>query len=370
MLKNIIVKDPVNTGRQLEIDMAKALAIVWMVLVHISERYYSEAVIAPGFETALNKFIEFAGGPLSAPVFMTAMGIGLAYSRNQNPAGTAKRGVILLLQAYLLNFLRITLPCLVLYCISRDGEVLQIAGMGMYVLDILHFAGLAFLFFALARLLNMRDAVLAALTLVFLIGGSLLEPLYPEPSVRASLPGFFTYQNQLTTFPFLLWLPYPVTGYLFGKLLQRVSDKKAFYGALLPACLVLFIAFTALLNAFGYSPQSIYLDKLYYKQDLIKFTWILLICFIWFAALYFVSLKIREGKLKSLIVYMSKKLNDIYMMQWILLGWIRLIFIRQIPVYGGGFLLLFVGILAASVLTVYLKDRLFPASRPAPAGKS
>lgn len=359
MFKNFLAKDKINTGRQMEIDMAKALAIIWMVVVHVAERYYQDVSFSPGLETWINNFIEFVGGPLSAPVFMTAMGIGLAYSKDHSPAGNGKRGLGLLGKAYVLNFLRFPLPCLLLYCFTREHILLELSFQAMYILDILHFAALVFLFFALVRLFNIRDAYVAGLTLLLLVVGGLLPPLYPEPSLWASLPGYFIFQNQFTTFPFFHWLAYPVAGYLFAKLLQRVSNKKIFYRALLMASLLLLALFSAILLVCGYDLAGIFLGPLYYRQDPIKFTWIILICFAWFSLLYFISLALVDGHLKNLIIYMSKKLNDIYMMQWILIGWTIILFIHEIPVYGYEFPLLCLAIIAGSVALIPIKEKLF-----------
>lgn len=92
----------VNTGRQQEVDMARVLAIVTMVFIHVFE------IIEPHleFEEWFHCVIEFIGGPLSGPVFMTAMGIGMAYSNRQEAPLFARRGVFPIAQGYWLNLLR------------------------------------------------------------------------------------------------------------------------------------------------------------------------------------------------------------------------------------------------------------------------
>lgn len=367
---NIFAKNAVNTGRQLEIDIAKTLAILAMIIVHLSEEYFPDktTVFAPGLETWVYNIVEFLGGPLSAPVFMTAMGVGIAYSRNNSPQINVRRGGKLFWQAWVLNFLRFSLPCLLLYAFTRNATTLSRAWVEIYELDILHFAGLFFLFFGLMKYLNVRDGYIGLTALVFLVIGGAVDPWFSVPNETAwqALPGLFFYQNSDTSFPFFCWTAYPVAGYLFAHVLQRVEDKRRFYSLLLAASATLFVVYTLLLNACDYGVMDIYLDDdRYYQQDIIKFSWIILICFICFGTSYFASLLLRDGRLKSLIMYMSKNLNSIYIMQWILIGWNSIFLMRKIPVYGYEFALLVVGFCIASVALVYLKEnRFFLRRRP------
>ena len=91
----------INTGRQGELDVAKALAIPYMVIVHV---YEEMSVVDYGArpDSLLRGVIEFLGGPLAAPVFMFAMGVGMVYTRHRNPRAFALRGLRLLLAGYLL----------------------------------------------------------------------------------------------------------------------------------------------------------------------------------------------------------------------------------------------------------------------------
>ncbi len=55
----------VNLGRQLEFDVAKVLAIIYMVIIHVYENMSSVNYgILPN--NLFRGFIEFTGGPLAA----------------------------------------------------------------------------------------------------------------------------------------------------------------------------------------------------------------------------------------------------------------------------------------------------------------
>ena len=60
----VFSKDEVNTGRQVELDIAKGFAILFMIWVHTAETFSTG--------TGLDyKIVEnFLGGPFAAPVFM------------------------------------------------------------------------------------------------------------------------------------------------------------------------------------------------------------------------------------------------------------------------------------------------------------
>lgn len=64
-MRIVITKEKVNMGRQRELDVAKGLAIIFMLLVHVYEVYGRE-VEGTGF----SKVVEFLGSPPAAPVFM------------------------------------------------------------------------------------------------------------------------------------------------------------------------------------------------------------------------------------------------------------------------------------------------------------
>jgi len=75
-----LFNEKVNTGRQLELDIAKALSIIFMIFVHA-------IMVIPAFNNTLSSGYLFVvgnilGRPCAAPVFMFCMGVGLVYSRH------------------------------------------------------------------------------------------------------------------------------------------------------------------------------------------------------------------------------------------------------------------------------------------------
>lgn len=155
-----------NTRRQVNIDLAKCIAIVFMVLIHVM--MYFEANLESGFGFFADDFL---GGFMAAPVFMCAMGLGLAFSHRQQPEHIMCRGMDLLIIGYLLNFLR-SLPLNIVYLLEQEPveEIICLLVFG----DILQFAGLALLLFGLLRKFGWNDPMILGVGIVCSIIAAML----------------------------------------------------------------------------------------------------------------------------------------------------------------------------------------------------
>jgi len=83
------------------VDLARGLAIVFMIAVHMLEVYADKYVQ----NSIFGGIIEFLGGPPAAPVFMMLMGLSFMYSRKKDLKTSIIRGVKIFLLGYLLNIL-------------------------------------------------------------------------------------------------------------------------------------------------------------------------------------------------------------------------------------------------------------------------
>lgn len=95
-------QDKINTGRQVEIDIARGLAVLFMIIIHVQIYFASPHLL----DTHFADFNDFTGDIPAAPMFMFLMGIGINYTRRSDPALMARRGIGLLGAGYLLNFVR------------------------------------------------------------------------------------------------------------------------------------------------------------------------------------------------------------------------------------------------------------------------
>ena len=96
-----------NKGRQFEVDCIKFFAIFFMICIHIYEqlgRYDYKHLLPTGF---FRNAIEFLGGPMAAPVFMFAMGMGMVYTRHNSSEEFIKRGCHILTDEEIEGFFEI-----------------------------------------------------------------------------------------------------------------------------------------------------------------------------------------------------------------------------------------------------------------------
>ena len=320
------IDEPINTGRQTELDWAKGFAVFFMILVHVK-------IELPGFPLSnlYSKVLEFVGSPLAAPTFMILLGAGVAYSRNNEPKKLAKRGLNLLILHYVLNFASFGLPYLIMLIQTGDAAYKEAFVNHSFGVDILAFAGITFLFFALKEKLRMETVhvIFAALSLsclnYFLTW--VVDNFWSGPA-----PGLFVRANEYSYFPFLSWIGYPVMGYIFGRHLIRCTDKKLFYNYLF-AFSVLTLATISMgslkydfdLWSMHFGPDD------YYYQDFIQYILVGGICFSWISALYALSgIKIFGFAGKQLARW-SRNTTAMYCTQWMIIGWFSILNLIDFP---------------------------------------
>ena len=198
--ENVFSGEEINTGRQIELDIAKGFAILFMIWVHTAETFSAEAGL--GYELVDN----FLGGPFAAPVFMVCMGIGMRYGRKTAAKDFVKRGIGLLLTGLILNIFRYVLPMLTVYALSGEKLYLNTFTF-LFGVDILEFAGLAFLFFALAKKLKWKDSVLLIIAAAASVAGSLLKWITTGNMYIDQFTGYIWGNDGAQTyFPFLNWV--------------------------------------------------------------------------------------------------------------------------------------------------------------------
>ena len=224
-------KEVVNVGRQEELDWAKSLAIVAMICVHVYEQLsIVDIEVVP--TDAFRIILEFVAGPLTAPLFMFCMGVGIMYSNNSAPLQMVKRAFNLLRNGYLLSFFKGTI--LVAIALALGYTINWTLADSLFLVSILQFAGMAFLTIALMKKLRISLPVMLVISLVLSVLGGQLSELDFSGSWLQYLFGLFFETNYVTTFPLFRWIFYPVFGMIFGYFLLRTTDKSRFYLRIFP----------------------------------------------------------------------------------------------------------------------------------------
>ena len=316
------MKDKVNTGRQLELDVAKVLAIFYMVIVHVYEEMSSVNYWAMP-DTLFRTVIEFIGGPLAAPVFMFAMGVGMVYTKHRTPRAFAVRGLKLLAAAYILNVIRMTIPFLLARLAGDSWGYWTIVDT-IGLVDILQFAGMAFLLVALLYKLKVgKYGIVAVALLLQGLGTILLHSFDGLSRVAQYAVGLFFHTNSNVCFPLSLWFVYPAFGILFGEYLQTVGDKKPFYNRIGIVSVAGLAALTVGMKSVGWNPVNVFAlaRDSYYIQHFAGTAWTLFVIGIQLYICYRISSHLAGPFLKG-TGFISRHVNTIYLIQWVLIPYI------------------------------------------------
>ena len=313
------MKGRVNTGRQPELDVAKVFAILYMVIIHVYEemsvvRYWSRP------DTVFRIILEFLGGPLAAPVFMFAMGVGMVYTRHRSPRAFAMRGLKLLGAAYLLNVIRMTIPFFIAK-LSGDswGRWTVVDTIGL--VDIMQFAGMAFLLTALLEKCKAgRWGMLVTALLLQGIGLVFLHSFDKLPSAAQYALGLLFHTNPNVSFPLTLWFVYPAFGYCFGEYLQTVRDKKAMYGRIALLSVAGLVAISAAMKHMGWNVVDTFAlaREAYYIQHLPGTLWTLCVIGLQLFVCFHIS-RILSKPIADGVGFISRRLNTIYLIQWVVI---------------------------------------------------
>lgn len=226
--------------------------------------------------------------------------------------------------------------------------------MHIFEIDILQFAGLSLLFFAF--IVKKKFSNIALIIIGFLLIGlnMLLLNVNTDNIYLSAVTGLFWGSSELSFFPFLGWIIYPIFGYIFGTILIKCNNKKLFYLFILLASMILLVLISIIIYNLRID-IGLYDQYNYYHQSFFgNLTFIFFTTF-WISILYFIS-KLFFGFFKTTIERWSKNVTSIYFIHWVIIGFLTLF----IELSSNGFLIsisIFVALIISSDLLsiLYLK---------------
>lgn len=312
----IYSKELVNTGRQIELDIAKVFAVIFMIVVHTCDQ------ITNMNGNILPKIIEFLGCAPSACVFMFSMGVGMIYTKHNTPKDFAIRGIKLLIMGYLLNFFRETLLVLIANMLNFENSYDSVSIISTFLMiDILQFAGVAFLITALLKKLKAKSYHILLVAIIFHTIGNLCIGIFDNtPEVLQYILGLFLFTNSEIAFPSFMWYIYPAIGICFGSILKHITNKAKLYAYVGIFSLVLLLCICAYCLRANVNIVNFFMTDEYFSQSLLTTLWCLSIVFICLSIYYFLS-KIIKGKVLIVVKYVSKNVNLIYIIQWLVIAY-------------------------------------------------
>ena len=216
-MEKLFSDQKVNSGRQVELDIAKCIAIVFMILLHC---YFVAAGFKNTISVPMTRIVgHLLGGPYAAPVFMFSMGVGMVYSRNQEPAYLVKRGVRLMLLGLVVNIGEFFVPHFLAGKLLGEWDIFPIAGgLLLFCIDILAFAGMSFIAIGLFKRLNLSAKQMLIIAVILSVAGSFLRFTDLGSNVLNLIAGYFIGSaGGFTAFPLFNWFIFPAAGLFFGE---------------------------------------------------------------------------------------------------------------------------------------------------------
>ena len=353
----LFAAQPCNTGRQMELDIGKALPILCLAFVHCTIECCTDEQLLSGVPYLFDSVI---GGPMSAPMFLFCMGATVHYSKTHSPAEMARRGLRLILYGFLLNLCRFLVPYLIGYALTGDTEQFLVPlPYRIFGNDVLQFGGVAFLTLALLMKLKTPKWAMLALSAVFSLVGTLLRGTDLGSDVLNIAGGWFLgtvneADQIISDFPLLNWLIIPVSGYCFGWLLQRVQDKKRFYLRFSPLLLVLaavgfYFGIRYEIGMFGEGQNAYY--HLYTHDALLCIALTLGLL-----GVYAALAKVLPKQIGRFFTYTSRNITAFYCIHWVFVRLITNVILyaatgsQLLPVWAT--MLLSLGIVLVTFLTL------------------
>lgn len=323
-LRELLSDGQVNTGRQTELDFGKALPVLCLPFVHC----FIECTPSEGLDHGIPFLFDYViGSPISAPMFMFCMGVGIAYTKKNSAPDLAKRAGKLFLIGMLLNICRFLFPYLIGYAITGEaGKYLEPLVYRVFGNDILQFASLCFLCIALFVKLKVPDVLMLLLSFgASLIGWGFNDVDLQSNAANLALGHFIGTEDAaglvVSDFPLLNWLIVPVAGFVFGNVLRRVRDKDAFYRRIFPIPLVLSVVFLVIEYFVGIGMNRPGGENTYYHAttyDVLAF----IALTVGLLGVYHFVRRILPDRVRAFFTGVSRGITSIYCIHWVFVVWI------------------------------------------------
>ncbi len=329
-LRSCFSAEKVNTGRQGELDIVKGLAIIFMIWCHVYRELGADTTSFGGMMVD-----SILGGPFAAPMFMISMGVGICYSRKNTPEQFFKRGGLLLLLGYGLNVARFVIPQIVVSLILGSQVFTEELLSDFMQVDILQFAGCAFILIGLAKKFKFPGYILPTLAIFMSVAGVLLKDKGTGVLLADLILSLFWKTQSSAYFTLFHWFIFPVAGMFLGELLLRCKDKKKMYKCLIPICLPIGLAAEGVALLFGISLLDTFTE--YFYMTLIDAVFLICLFICWSGLHYLLHEKFSNVSI-LLMQRMSRDINSIFCIHWVILGILCAVKTLTLPELVPGFL--------------------------------
>ena len=303
-------------GRLRFLDLARGLAIVFMVFQHVQIMF----AVGSGEDSALGTVFLLLGTAPAAPVFMVAMGFLFGSTARTGMRSGVVRGLQLFALGYALNLLRFVLPLLSF----GDPQAIELFGGtwwgAFFEIDILQLAGLSLIVLGPVKR-YLRDA---RLVLALAVVVATVAPLLWGVGDGQFLMDPFWGTGDWVSFPLFPWLAYPLLGLSLAGFAARATCAERLMrtwaltglGALLAGGIVI-------LSTPG--AGGILMVGDYFRSGLSMQVLLAGFVLVWLAALWWLDRRLSWRLVPRYLTSLSRNITAVYLIQWIIIGWAAIV---------------------------------------------
>lgn len=288
--------------RILFLDYARGFTVLIMPSVHVVMLYSNLEVQ----QSLLRVILQFLAEGPGAQLFMLIMGVSFTLSKKITGQQVFQRTILLFIGGLALNFFKFVIPLeleLLPNQLLRDYPLTETQFLLMG--DIFHFAAFAYpLTYLISRLKYYRTTALLLATAIMLLSPLVWDVKTGNIFVDQLLV-YYNGEPPLAFFPVFPWLVYPLVGLAIGQSIQ--SGKLGIIGAIVTIGSLLFPATTNYVSHYR-TPAA---DTLFHLG----------IVLLWLALFNWLSQKLKDNFVFSLLSFCSKQISFIYITQWLLIFW-------------------------------------------------
>lgn len=334
-------------------DILRGLAILFMIMIHVINMYGNEEATSGWPHLVL----DFLAGPPAAPVFMFTMGFFFILKKPMFSTGI-RRGIILIVTGYVLNIVKGFLPVfLAREVLGWDRSLFPDLYTNYYLIlnvEILIFAGIAFILMNIISRISMRPVFFIALACLFMAISPFLWGLGSDiPVIKHLVLPLWGADTELVIFPVFPWIVYPLLGMASAMVFKDQKSPSRLY--------LLSGLFGVVLMAVGGTLLLIDFERFFHDYG--QQAWGAVCAFsgfifLWGMFIMFIN-KIMPSFLKmGFLSFLSKNITTVYIIQWILIGWLILcIPLHSVSLFGVCVVFICITIISCILTAIYNKIR-------------
>lgn len=304
-------------GRLRFLDLARGLAIIFMVLQHAQIVF----AVDYGEASVVGQAFLLLGTAPAAPVFMVVMGFLYGSSAGDDIRSGVVRGFKLFALGYALNVLRFVIPGLLAAGSPTVQTFLGPDWWGAFFeIDILQLAGLSLVLLAAVKrhvrdprtVMALAAGVATVSPLLWGIGGSVvLDPLWGV--------------GDWVSFPFFPWVAYSLIGLsLAGFTTRATSDSRLIHSWTYAGTAALSIGASLVVLAPAETGILAFGD--YYRSGLPVQLMLAGFVLLWLSLMWWLDERLSWHLIPRYLTSLSRNITAIYVIQWVLIGWLAIVF--------------------------------------------